>query len=110
MTMPQFTKNHTPVSQGGDAWLAIIGGEVYRGTCFPDLAGTYFMSDNSRKVLATAKLEANGSVTATVLPTPTGGWPFGTNGDGPASIHSDARGELYLTTTKGFIYQIEAGP
>lgn len=105
MTMPQFTKNHTPVNQGGDAWLAIIGGEVYRGTCFPDLVGTYFMSDNSRKALTTAKLEANGSVTATVLTPPTGGWPTG-----PSSIHSDARGELYMTTTNGTIYQIEAGP
>lgn len=104
-TMPQFTKNHTPVGQGGDGWLAIIGGEVYRGTCFPDLAGTYFMTDNTRHALTTAKLESNGSVTATVLPNPTGGWPTG-----PSSIHADARGELYMTTTNGTIYQIEAGP
>jgi glucose/arabinose dehydrogenase len=100
ITMPQFTKNHSP-----DGWLAIIGGEVYRGTCFPDLVGTYFVTDNTKHALTTLELEANGSVTATVLPTPTGGWPAG-----PSSIHSDARGELYMTTTNGTIYQIEAGP
>jgi len=28
----------------------------------------------------------------------------------PASIHEDARGELYVTTTAGTIFHIEAGP
>ena len=29
----------------GDGWHSIIGGQVYRGTCFPDLVGQYFYSD-----------------------------------------------------------------
>ena len=29
---------------------------------------------------------------------------------GPASIHADARGELFLTTTSGGVDQIAAGP
>jgi glucose/arabinose dehydrogenase len=99
--MPQIVR---PQSQG---WRAIIGGQVYRGTCFPDLVGTYFFSDNSLRPLQTGKLEANGTVTTVNLPPPAtpGSWPAG-----PASIHADARGELFLTTTGGFVYQIEAGP
>jgi glucose/arabinose dehydrogenase len=86
----------------GQGWRAIIGGQVYRGTCFPDLVGTYFFTDNALRPLQTGKLEANGTVTTANLP---GTWPAG-----PASIHADARGELYLTTTQGFVWQIEAGP
>lgn len=97
ITMPQVTRSHTP-----DGWLAIIGGEVYRGTCFPDLVGTYFMSDNTKKPLVSAKLNGDGSVTATQV--------INTLPGGPSSIHGDARGELYITMTNGTIYQIEAGP
>ena len=102
MTMPQVERTH---QQG---WLAIIGGEVYRGSCYPDLVGKYFFSDNTKHGLSTAVLNSDGSVTATDLP---GTWPAG-----PASIHGDARGELYLTTasgsagSNGIIYHIEAGP
>jgi hypothetical protein len=28
----------------------------------------------------------------------------------PASLHEDARGELYETTTAGDVYHLEAGP
>ncbi len=95
---PQFVKTHS----GTGGWKAIIGGQVYRGTCYPDLVGTYFMTDNTAHPLVSAKLEANGTVTTTDLP---GTWPTG-----PAGIHADARGELYMTTTNGRIYHIEAGP
>lgn len=99
MTMPQVTRGQ---NQG---WKAIIGGQVYRGSCFPDLVGTYFFTDNVLHPLQTARLEANGTVTTSNLTSPTGSWPTG-----PASIHADARGELFLTTTSGYVYQIEAGP
>jgi hypothetical protein len=98
-TGPQVTRTH------GQGWLAIIGGEVYRGSCFPDLVGTYFFTDNTLHPLQTGKLEANGTVTTANLPAPSGGWPTS-----PASIHGDARGELFLTNTGGYVYQIEAGP
>lgn len=99
MTMPQFEHAHT------NNWKAIIGGEVYRGTCYPDLTGYYFFTDNTAHPLVRAKLEVNGALSTTELTPPANGWPAG-----PASIHSDARGELYLTTTNGRIYHIEAGP
>ncbi|HUS30618.1 MAG TPA: PQQ-dependent sugar dehydrogenase [Kofleriaceae bacterium] len=104
MTFPQVERDHA-----NDGWAAIIGGDVYRGTCYPDLVGTYFFGDNSKRVLSKATLSGT-TVTATDLPAPVGNWPSGI-----ASIHKDARGELYLTTanaatTSGSIYHIEAGP
>ncbi|HSD86707.1 MAG TPA: PQQ-dependent sugar dehydrogenase [Kofleriaceae bacterium] len=105
MTMPQFEKTH---AQG---WLAVIGGSVYRGSCYPDIVGKYFVADNSHTGLTQLTLDGTGSVSAVDLPAPTGGWP-----PGVASIHGDARGELYLTTASqnttanGRIFHIEAGP
>ena len=98
MTGPQFVRTST---QG---WRSVIGGQVYRGTCFPDLVGYYFFTDYAANVFVRGKLEANGSLTTTDLPLPTG-WP-----GGRTSIHADARGELFLTTTNGRVFQIEAGP
>jgi hypothetical protein len=94
---PQLTHSHNP-----DGWLAIIGGQVYRGTCYPDIVGTYFFSDNSKAGLSEAKLQPDGSIVATDLP---GTWPAS-----PASIHADSRGELYETTTSGQVFHIMAGP
>ncbi len=95
-TFPQVVKNHT-----NDGWHAIIGGQVYRGTCFPDLAGKYFYTDNTAATLSVATFDGQ-NVTTTDLP---GTWP-----GSPASIHADARGELYETTTNGSVYHIQAGP
>lgn len=95
-TFPQLVKNHT-----NDGWLAIIGGQVYRGPCYPDLDGKYFFSDNMKSTLSVATFDGQ-TVTASDLP---GTWPAS-----PASIHADARGELYETTTNGSVYHIEAGP
>jgi glucose/arabinose dehydrogenase len=96
MTFPQVVKNHT-----ADGWHAIIGGQVYRGTCFPDLDGKYFYTDNTKATMSVATFDGQ-NVTTTDLP---GTWP-----GSPASIHADARGELYETTTNGSVYHIEAGP
>jgi hypothetical protein len=60
------------------------------------------MSDNTQKPLVSAKLNGDGSVTTTQV--------IATLPGGPASIHGDARGELYISMTNGTIYQIEAGP
>lgn len=84
---------------------AIIGGQVYRGTCYPDLAGYYFFTDNTEHGLHRAQLQADGSLTLVDLPAPSGGWPAS-----PASLHADSRGELYETTTQGYVYHLEAGP
>jgi glucose/arabinose dehydrogenase len=95
---PQVVKNHT-----NDGWHAIIGGQVYRGPCYPDIVGKYFYSDNTADTLSVATFDGT-NVTTSDLPAPAG-WP-----SGPASLHADARGELYLTTTGGGVFHIEAGP
>ncbi len=91
---PQLIKTHA-----GDGWNAIIGGQVYRGLCYPDIVGTYFFTDNGFHGLSEATV-SNGVVTAVDLP---GTWPAG-----PASLHADSRGELFETTTTGAIYHLEA--
>jgi hypothetical protein len=98
-TFPQVVYTHA------QNWHAIIGGQVYRGTCYPDLIGMYFFTDNTNQAVKRAQLAADGSVTVTDLPAPAAGWPAS-----PSSIHADARGELYETTTGGDIYHLEAGP
>ena len=83
----------------GDNCDAIIGGQVYRGTCFPDLYGWYFYTDWERGELAKARLHADNTFEAldVGLKTPAG----------PSSLHADYRGELYLTTTAGGVYRLE---
>lgn len=98
MTMPQIER---PASAG---WRSVIGGEVYRGTCYPDLVGTYIFADHFRASLWKATVSGD-TVTASELPNPQGGFP-----SSMTSIHGDARGELFITTINGSIYQIEAGP
>jgi glucose/arabinose dehydrogenase len=83
-----------------DHWGAIIGGQVYRGPCYPDLDGTYFFVDNDNTTLTTARRQPDGSLAVEMLP---GQWPTS-----PSSIHADARGELYETNVPGGIWHIEA--
>jgi glucose/arabinose dehydrogenase len=83
-------------------WLAIIGGQVYRGSCYPDLVGWYFYTDNNHGGMTKARLKADKTLEIVDLP--------GTFPSSPASIHADARGELYETDTAGNVYHIEASP
>jgi glucose/arabinose dehydrogenase len=84
-------------------WNAIIGGQVYRGTCYPDIVGTYFYTDNGAGGLVMASVNTDGSTLAkTDLP---GNFPRF-----PASLHADARGELYETDIHCNVYHLEAGP
>lgn len=99
VTMPQFARTHSP-----DGWLSIIGGQVYRGSCFPDLVGDFLFNDHFVPALVRGRF-ANNTFSADVLPTPAGGWP-----QSPTSIHADSRGELFITNLQGYVYQIEAGP
>jgi glucose/arabinose dehydrogenase len=94
--MPQVELSHA------DGWNAIIGGQVYRGPCYPDLDGTYFFTDHGRNIVSTGKVGLDGSVAIADLP---GVWP-----SGPSSIHADTAGELYMTTTTGDVYHLEAAP
>ncbi len=85
-----------------DGWESITGGQVYRGTCYPDLAGWYFYGDYGKGAYARARLRADDTLEVVDLQ---GSFP-----GRPASIHEDSRGELYVTTTAGTIFHIEAAP
>ncbi|HEY0193112.1 MAG TPA: PQQ-dependent sugar dehydrogenase [Kofleriaceae bacterium] len=85
-----------------DGWAAIIGGQVYRGACYPDLTGWYFYTDDVKAQLVKAQLKPDRTLDIVDLDY--------TFPQGPASIHADSRGELYATDIAGGIYQLEAHP
>ncbi len=106
-TAPCDATGKTPPTEersGGnpDNYHSITGGQVYRGTCYPDLAGTYFYTDFVAGGLASAKVDGAGAYSKQDLP--------GTFPSQVTSIHADARGELFMTTIGGAIHRIEAGP
>jgi glucose/arabinose dehydrogenase len=96
LVMPQHVRLHS------DGWDSITGGQVYRGTCYPDLVGWYFYGDYAKGAYAKARLRADDTLEVLDLD---GSFPAN-----PASIHEDARGELYVTTTAGTLFHIEGGP
>jgi len=83
-------------------WQAIVGGQVYRGACYPDLVGWYLYTDYVHGGLSKARLGGDGTLEVVDL---SGTFPVM-----PSSIHADGRGELYETTTAGTVHHIEAGP
>ncbi len=86
-----------------DGWCAIIGGAVYRGTCFPDLAGRYFYTDYCRTDLWWfAAPTGAGTVTPAIATT-------GLTAS-PTSVHADGLGELYVTSQNGDVRRIGAMP
>jgi glucose/arabinose dehydrogenase len=104
-TMPNFSKTHA------ENWCAIIGGAVYRGSCYPDIVGQYYFSDYcSHELWAATKMA--GPTWVFSQPTVSNVDENGTHAgfpDAPASLHADSRGELFLTAGKG-VYRLEAGP
>jgi len=115
ITMPQYEALHT------DGWCAIIGGDVYRGQCYPDLAGTYFFTDWCKAELHEATKTGAATFATTVPADVTYLDADGMEHDGappsPSSIHKAANGELYMTTTtvagatgQGGIFRLEARP
>ena len=113
ITMPQFEASHP------EGWCAIIGGDVYRGQCFPDLAGTYFFTDYCKAELHTAT-KTGPAAFITAVPAVSyveGAMTYAGSPPGPASIHAAANGDLYMTTTSccgnpatGGIYRLEVTP
>jgi len=87
----------------GDGWASVIGGQVYRGTCFPGIVGWYFYSDISAGEVW--KFRWQGNQAADHARVNITGWP----GE-PTSIHADGFGELYVTDLSGGIYHIVARP
>jgi glucose/arabinose dehydrogenase len=104
--MPVIERNHVLPSAGGDGFCAIIGGTVYRGSCFPDLVGRYFYSDycagnafRAPSALWSFVWDGTAATSQQVHP-----MLFPRN---PNSITADAFGELYVTAD-GEIYRLEA--
>lgn len=79
-------------------WCAVIGGQVYRGSCYPDLVGDYIYADNCIFGLSRARPRGDGTFAITDYPDPV---------SGPASIHS-VRGELYVGDIYGNLFRVEA--
>jgi glucose/arabinose dehydrogenase len=81
-------------SQG---WDSIMGGQVYRGSCFPDLVGTYFYGDYDAQQVRAFEF-GNGTA----------------NNDRQAianvgnitAIHADSLGELYVVTHNGVVRRL----
>ncbi len=94
--VPQDERTHAA------GWISIVAGEVYRGTCYPDLEGWFLYTDYGRGGLVKARRNPDNSLEIVDL---TGSFP-----SNPASIHGDARGELFITTTNGSVFAVEAGP
>lgn len=115
ITMPIVVKDHAI-----DGWCAIIGGDVYRGDCYPDIQGTYFFTDYCAHVLGTVERGHAGDVVVGFPDTQVAGLmtpAFPGFPVTPTSLHADAHGELYLATASccgtsllGGIYHLEAGP
>ncbi|MEZ4402729.1 MAG: PQQ-dependent sugar dehydrogenase [Kofleriaceae bacterium] len=90
-----------PVSEhsAGDGWHSVIGGQVYRGACFPDLVGTYFYSDYYTNEIWSLRISGGAAVDDQLRLTADGG---------VTHIHADATGELYLVSHDGRVRRIVA--
>ncbi len=92
----------------GDEARAVTGGYVYRGSCFPDLVGTYFYGDYVTAQVWTFRY-TGGPVDSVEV---TGDLdPDGTILNGLSSFGEDATGELYAVSLgTGEVFHIVAGP
>jgi hypothetical protein len=54
-TDPILERDHTTTG-----WTSIIGGQVYRGRCFPDLVGRYFFGDFTARALWSTRVVGGG--------------------------------------------------
>jgi len=98
LVQPLFERDHA-----NDHWLAIIGGEVYRGQNYPGLVGNYYFTDYNAATLVQGTYNAMGpSLSTTEI--------AGTTFTGPSSLHADAAGELYITDIHGNVWQLQATP
>ena len=78
-------------------WHSVIGGQVYRGTCFPDLVGTYFYGDYVAQELWSLRIMNGAAQNDQRLLRSVGEI---------TAIHADAAGELYVVTQDGAVRRI----
>jgi glucose/arabinose dehydrogenase len=81
---------------------AITGGQVYRGSCYPDLVGTYLYTDTGYAYIQGATRRPDGSFEIAQL---SKDYNYG-----PASLHAGPRGELYETDIYGNVWQLIVVP
>jgi glucose/arabinose dehydrogenase len=88
-----------PVAEhpASDNWRSVIGGQVYRGACFPDLVGTYFYGDYVAGELWALRIVGGAAQDRRRLLQNVGAI---------TSIHADGLGELYLTTYGGAVRRV----
>ena len=88
-----------PVTEhpASDNWHSVIGGGVYRGTCFPDLVGTYFYGDYAAGELWSFKINNGAAV---------GDQRLLQNLGSITAIHADSAGEIYVVTQDGRVRQV----
>jgi glucose/arabinose dehydrogenase len=91
MTFPVEVHNHS------EGWWAIIGGEVYRGRCFPDQVGYYFYTDCGYGYTRRGRMIGGGFVSEQLLQAVT---------YEPTTLHADGLGELWEADVKGNIFRI----
>ncbi len=103
-----------------EGWCSVIGGAVYRGSCYPDLVGEHLFTDYCAHTIETARRTGAGvqlrSPKTKILDLGSSE-PYEGSPVTPASLHADSRGELYLTTVSccgssfiGAVYHVEATP
>ncbi len=101
-TMPDVAYDRTTSGQ-----CAVIGGFVYRGTCMPDLVGTYFYSDYCSGEIDTF-VYAGGQVTQATSRTADVD-PDGVLKGKVSGFGTDGYNELYVNALQdGKVYRIEA--
>jgi glucose/arabinose dehydrogenase len=90
-----------PVTEhsAGNNWHSVIGGQVYRGTCYPDLVGTYFYGDYAAGELWAFRI-MNGAATNDHMAVPSVG--------AITHVHSDGVGEMYVVTYDGRVRHLIA--
>ena len=79
-------------------WRSVMGGQVYRGTCFPDLQGTYFYGDHYAGRLWAFELVGGVAQNNRQVSTQ--------NLGGLTAVRADALGELHVTTIDGTVRRI----
>lgn len=106
---PGFTDPVAVYANPGEGiGAAVVGGYVYRGTCFPDIQGWYFYGDYLTEQVwkfRFAKGEATEEAEVTQDIDPEGKL------DGLSSFGEDAAGEIYAVSLRsGEVFRIVAGP
>lgn len=94
LVFPKDERRHS------DGWCAIIGGAMYRGSCFPDLDGEFFYSDNCRGGLSRARLVDDA---LEIVDPAAGDLPYV-----PTVLHADWRGDVYVGDLFGNLSRVEA--